>query len=342
MIDPHVHLRDWEQANKETVCHGLKIANDIGLDAVFEMPNTEPLIIDEKTVLQRIKLANSCNVNIFHGLFIGLTSEKEQIKNVVKLHKDLFPRVVGLKLFAGTSTGSLAVTEYGFQKFVFRTLGKANYRGVVAVHCENIKEFQNEKWNPQNPITHSEVRPPEAEISSVKNILKIAQETKFKGTVHICHVSVPESVREIEKAKKENEIKVSCGVTIHHSLLNKQMMKKSNGILLKVNPPLRDIDMQNELFQMLLDKRIDIIETDHAPHLLIDKIRKPYASGIPALSFYPKFIKILKENGMSEKDIEDLTHNNINKIYNTTIPHKHKIAKEIGKDEYEFDPFEFL
>ena len=244
MIDPHVHLRDWQEASKETVCHGLKIADEVGLDAVFEMPNTDPLIIDKKTVLKRIKLADSCNSKIFHGLYIGLTISKEQIAEAVRLHNSLFPRVVGLKLFARPSTGSLAIKDYSHQKFVFRILKKLRFKGVIAVHCEDETLFKPDKWNPTIPITHSESRPPIAEIFSVKNILKIAQDLKFDGSVHICHVSVPESVTEIEKVKQQNQLKVSCGITIHHAILYKQLMEKVNGILLKVNPPLRDLEIQ--------------------------------------------------------------------------------------------------
>ncbi|MDA3871044.1 MAG: dihydroorotase [Candidatus Marinimicrobia bacterium] len=342
MIDPHVHLRDWRQANKETVCHGLKIADEVGLDAVFEMPNTDPPIIDRNTVMKRIKLADSCNINIFHGLYIGLTIHKEQITEAVKLHKKLFPRVVGLKLYAGPSTGSLAVKDHGHQKFVFRTLKKLNYNGVVAVHCEDETLFESDKWIPHIPITHSEVRPPEAEISSVKNILKIAQDIKFDGSVHICHISVPGSVTEIEKAREQDQIKVSCGITFHHALLYKQLMKKTNGIFLKVNPPLRDLETQKKMFQMILDKKIDVIETDHAPHQLVDKLREPYSSGISALPFYTQFIQILKENGMSDNEIDDLTHNNINKIFNMNIQNTHKNRSVISKNEYEYDPFDFL
>lgn len=342
MIDPHVHLRDWKQSNKETICHGLKIADMVGLDAVFEMPNTDPLIIDKKTVLQRIKLADSCKSKIFHGLYIGLTIHKKQIIEAVKLHNDLFPRVVGFKLFAGPSTGSLAVKDYGHQKFVFRTLKKLNFKGVVAVHCEDEPLFNPNKWNPQVPITHSEARPPKAEISSVKKILKIAEDFKFEGNVHICHVSTPESVEEIENIREKKRLKVSCGITIHHAILYKQLMKKTNGILLKVNPPLRDLEIQQKMFQLLLDNKIDVIETDHAPHQLVDKLREPYSSGIPALQFYQKFINILKENGMSDDDIDDLTHNNINKIFNLNIANTHKKQTQILNSEYEFEPFDFL
>lgn len=342
MIDPHVHLRDWQQSNKETICHGLKIADEVGLDAVFEMPNTDPSIIDKKTVMARIKLADSCNVDIFHGLYVGLTIHKKQITEAVKLHKNLFPRVVGFKLYAGPSTGPLTIKDFGHQKFVFRTLKKLNYKGVVAVHCEDETLFKPEKWNPQIPVTHSEARPPEAEISSVKQILKIVRDSKFNGSVHFCHVSVPESVSEIEKAKEQDQVRTSCGITFHHALLHKQLMEKTNGVLLKVNPPLRDEKIQKEMFQMLLDKKIDVIETDHAPHQLVDKLREPYSSGIPALPFYPKFIKILKENGMSNKEIDDITHNNTNRIFNMNIQINNKQSYIIPKNKYEFQPFDFL
>ena len=74
MIDPHVHLRDWSQAHKETVRHGLAVAYNSGLDAVFEMPNTEPALISIANIERRIELADKATeelgIPIFHGLYI--------------------------------------------------------------------------------------------------------------------------------------------------------------------------------------------------------------------------------------------------------------------------------
>src|SRR3989338_2810970 len=103
-IDSHVHLRDFKQKHKETIAHGLEVARDSGVDAVFDMPNTDPVVIDEKTAAERINLADSSGVNdFFYGVFLGVTSNPEQIKGAVDAYRKLFPRVVGIKLYAGHS-----------------------------------------------------------------------------------------------------------------------------------------------------------------------------------------------------------------------------------------------
>ncbi len=103
MIDPHVHLRDWEQREKETVAHGLMVALRAGLDGVFEMPNTAPPLISRGTIEERLQLADEVRKGlpgeIFHGLYGGITPDVDQIHEVVIAHGELFPRVVGLKLF---------------------------------------------------------------------------------------------------------------------------------------------------------------------------------------------------------------------------------------------------
>ena len=79
-IDSHVHLRDFNQKNKETIKHGLEVARDSGVDAVFDMPNTDPPIMTKENVLDRLKLAKDAGVKeVYYGLYIGLTSDREQI-----------------------------------------------------------------------------------------------------------------------------------------------------------------------------------------------------------------------------------------------------------------------
>ena len=89
-IDSHVHCRDGKQAYKETVRHALAVAENAGVDAIFDMPNTEPPIITREQVIERLKLADSFNSNVFYGLYVGLTSDISQIKEAVKIHREFF------------------------------------------------------------------------------------------------------------------------------------------------------------------------------------------------------------------------------------------------------------
>jgi dihydroorotase len=342
MIDPHIHLRDWNQSVKETVKHGFYVAHKAGLNGVFEMPNTDPAMTSLQKIKDRIRLADKAitelDINLFHGLYAGLTPNPVQIKEMVDAYNELFPRVVGFKMFAGKSTGDLSIADESNQRLIYSTLAKLNYKGIIAVHCEKESLFKSEIWDPKKPETHSLARPPISETESVSDQLAFAKEEGFKGTLHIVHVSVPESLVLIENARKSAKFKITCGLTPHHALLNQELASSNDGILMKVNPPLRPKFMQQQMLKALFDGRIDWIETDHAPHSLKDKIESN-ASGFPGLAFYPKFIKYLKDKNMSEKMIKDLTHNNIVKAFNIKIDDLHLEPCYDLEKEYEFNAY---
>lgn len=340
MIDPHAHLRDWNQADKETLEHGLKTAVKAGLDGVFEMPNTDPPITTYERALKRIKSVDALRLDIFHGIYMGLTTEEGQAAAAVRTYRLHFPRVVGFKLYAGSTTGNLALTIREQQEKVLRELVGLGYEGLLAVHCEKESLLRPDLWDPERPFTHTLARPPEAETESVKDIIGLAKKAEFSGVLHVCHVSVPESVEVIEKERQGAGFRITWGITPHHALMYDEMMKKKDGILLKTNPPLRPRAMQERMLELLRDERIDWIETDHAPHTLNEKTEKPFSSGIPVLPFYPDFIKILKTMGFDGGKIERLTHNNIVDAFNVRIRYDKKLPRYEIKGEYEFDPFE--
>ena len=120
IIDAHVHLRDFSQSYKETVRHGLEVARDSGVSAVFDMPNTNPPITNRETLLDRFKLAEDANVKeVFYGVYLGATADPEQLKRAVGLFREFPRKVVGMKLYAGESVGNLAVKDYANQFVVF-------------------------------------------------------------------------------------------------------------------------------------------------------------------------------------------------------------------------------
>jgi dihydroorotase len=353
MIDPHAHLRDWKQESKETVKHGLSVAYRAGLDAVFEMPNTDPALTSKKVITERIALADRAmkdlkeeaganTFSIFHGIFAGITDDANQIGDVVSLWKES-DRVIGLKMFAGHSTGNMGITDESQQRNVFRTLVKLGYDGVLAIHCEKESVMKAGLWNPADPITHTLARPPEAEVESLKDMIRFASEEGFGGTVHICHVSVPESVGLIDEQRRRGKIKMTCGLTPHHGMLNAEMMNGTDGILLKMNPPLRPKMMADRMAELIIEGKIDWIETDHAPHTLDDK-RKSSASGIPGFPAHPLFVEMLKKKGMPQKKIDEITHSNIVKAFGAKAKgikntRRKALAKESLAKEYPFDAF---
>jgi len=321
MVDPHVHLRDWNDKNKETIFHGLKVAYDCGINEVFDMPNTNPPLTDRETIIDRLADATQAIMqlnkkDIYYHVYAGITNDENQIKHIVKTYKELFPMVIGLKLFAGHSTGNMGIIKEKDQKNIFKILKKEDYKGVVAIHCEKESLLDNSKFDKNDFSTQNIARPREAEIQSIIDMINFAKEAEFEGTLHIAHISTKEGLEIIKEAKSSNlAFNICCGVTPHHVLLNsKDADEKSYA---KMNPPLREIEDNNALFNALMDGTIDFIESDHAPHTLEDK--KAGASGIPGFSSTLLLIEKLIENKISKNRIKDLMGRNVYKIFNLDV-----------------------
>jgi dihydroorotase len=347
MIDPHVHCRDWEQSyKKETIAHALSIAERIGLSGIFDMPNTSPPINSRKLIEERLNDAFKIKSPVFYGLYAGLTSNQNQIQEVVKAWRELFPKqgdsigVVGLKMFAGNSVGNLGIIGEDEQRLVYQTLYDEGYEGVLAVHCEKESFLKPHLWNSLSPKSHSYARPNESEVESIKDQIKFAEESNFMGKLHIAHVSLPESVELIDRVRREGDIRITCGLTPHHCLLNYESIPESEeGLIYKVNPPLRDSVSQKKMFELLKEGKIDWIETDHAPHTLREKLKSPFMSGFPGLPFYPHFLNFLRANEFSEEQLRNLTHINISNTFGINLPEKEvNQSMELHK-EYEVDVY---
>jgi dihydroorotase len=349
VIDPHVHLRDWNQAGKETLRHGLDVAWRAGLDAVFEMPNTDPPLITREAVERRIADADTAlaalGIPLFHGVYAGVTADPTQIEEAVAAWRALFPRVVGLKMYAGHSTGEMGIVQKKAQAMVYATLAKLGYTGVLAVHCEKQSLLRLSTWDPAKPSSHARARPPSAEVASVNDQRELALSARFAGTLHICHISTPWAL-DVLRAKHARgaqdaparKLRVTCGLTPHHALLDSSMMEGPDGLLLLVNPPLRPLPMPSIMLERLCDGSIDWIETDHAPHAREDKVQRG-ASGFPGFPYYPRFVAGLARAGVPAQRIDEVTHDAICRAFAIQIENRRRSgALDLAK-EYPYDPF---
>ncbi len=339
MIDPHVHCRDWEESHKETVAHALHVAERAGVSAIFDMPNTKPAIVSYEIVKRRLEHAKSAQSKTFYGVYIGLTYNPKQIEEAVRTFGEFSPSVVGFKMYAGHSVGNLAMPNEEDQKRTYKILEELGYKGVLAVHCENEKFMKPELWNPQDPISHTKVRSPEVEINSVRDQIAFASESNFSGTLHIAHISHPDSVNLVIQARKDTSLKITCGVTPHHCLLSSDLSNNSDGLLYKVNPPLRTQESADAMLEHLRLGAIDFVETDHAPHTLFEKMNAPYLSGFPGLPFLPFFAQFLELQGFTEQHIRKCMHERACEIFQIDIPNlalstDYDLAKEYEVDVY--------
>lgn len=317
IVDIHVHARDMDQITKFTIEKYRKLAAYYGVKFAAFMPNTDPTITDEKTLLRYIEIANRSNyTGVEFMIWLGLTSDPEQIKEAVRLYGKYEKYVIGLKMYAGTSTGSLGLVEEYQQRAVYKTLREQSYEGILAVHCEEDKLMYPEKYNSQKPETWMFARPEESEISSVNQNIRLAKEYKFAGWLHICHVSSHISVLAISEAKKQG-MKISCGATIQHLIFDYEQMSEMNkdeALKLKCNPPIRTLFNRRNLLDDLKKGSIDLIESDFAPHTDEDKnIRN--ASGVNNYQYWPDLLVELRSFGFSDKRTIEILRYNPLKIF---------------------------
>lgn len=253
MIDAHVHLRDWNQRGEETLTHGFESASMAGFDTVFDMPNTSPAILTEELLLKRVADARSADKSMRYRVYLGLTSDPDQISLACDLSRKYPEHVAGLKMFASQSTGNMGIVTEEEQRLVYSVLRRNAYRGVLAVHCEKESLFCSSP-------DHSLARPAESEAASVADQIEFSSRANFLGRLHICHISCAESIELVRKAKQQG-LRITCGATGHHSLFNSDQRP-----YLKMNPPLRSEEDRKAVFDALVDGTVDWVESDHAPH----------------------------------------------------------------------------
>jgi len=313
------------------------------------MPNTDPPLTTREAILRRIDDADAAlaalRVPLFHGLYAGLTASPPQIEEAVAAWRALFPRVVGLKMYAGHSTGQMGIVEREAQVLVYATLAKLGYTGVLAVHCEKQSLLRPGDWDPGRPASHARARPPAAEVASVDDQRELALAAGFAGTLHVCHISTPWALDLLrarhrpaaQEPKPDSPLRVTCGLTPHHALLDAGMMNGPEGHLLLTNPPLRPAPMPGLMLERLCDGSIDWIETDHAPHTKEDK--RQGACGLPGLPYYPRFVAGLAQAGVPTTHIDAITHEAICKTFGVKIENHRRTGDLDLAREYEFDPF---
>ncbi|MFA7253386.1 MAG: dihydroorotase family protein [Patescibacteria group bacterium] len=316
-IDMHVHCRDEEQWRKTTIKEVLRLSRMHGIGMIIDMPNTARPVLDRDRVRERLALVPKKEKDHYR-LYVGLTDDERQIAEALWCY-DNIPEVLGLKMFADESVGSLSITEKDAQRKVYRILAKQNYFGAVLVHCEKKSLRKPWLWDPSNPISHTWARPEESEVESVRDQIQLAMEEDFRGRIHICHVSCPQSV-ELVRDARSMELLISCGVTPHHWLWYDDIMNSQDGLIYKMNPPLRRRELVLKLRDQVATGLVAVIETDHAKHTPEEKNCPECLSGYPSMELYGQFVReILPASGLTPGAIRFMTRDNILRIFSDKL-----------------------
>lgn len=301
-IDVHVHLRG-EEYPQDFSTWAMSDADAVGLAAMIEMPNCKPFLTTiesvkarkEKISLQKNSVLQA-TVEIFTHM--GLTTDMDLNRKVLPYIMKNEDGVVSDKVFYVHSTGNMGILDPQLQREIWKLKAELGYTGVSVGHFEDATRFTG-SFDPEKPISHSYFQNEEAEVSSVETQLKNAVDAKFRGTFYIAHVSSPKTVELVHNFRKStDDFRVVMEATFHHIFLDTYDYQ-IHGNLVKMNPPLREVNAlcPREMLSAVLEGKIDVIGTDHAPHP-IERKRDPKspASGIPEIPFWPRGIELLRKS----------------------------------------------
>ena len=294
-IDTHVHLREPGWEHKEDFASGTAAAVHGGVTTVFDMPNNPVPATDVKTLQTKARLAKSRG-KIDIKLLGGVDSRLGQIRKIRRL-------VVGYKIYLAETTGNL-LTPHGMLPEVLAAVGRTGR--PASVHCElqSILDRRREELAGQDrPDLHSDLRPPEAEVESVRMVLA----ARGRTSVNFCHISTSGALGLVGESRGRGS-KAVCEVALHHLFFSRNHMFRSG--LLKMNPPLRSEADREAMILGLRSGRVDFLVTDHAPHTLMEK-QNDGACGVPGLDNYGNLVSwLIRSHGFAPETIAEATAGN--------------------------------
>ncbi len=309
-IDVHVHFRDPGMTKKENWYTGSCAAAAGGVTTVIDHPNTIPPTIDPDSFKKKQKAAKKSIID--YGINAGVTSNLEYLKELWELGVTAFGEI-----FLAESTASLNV-NYRILKEALEVIGSLG--AVACIHAEDEETRQNFvhmlKGN-LAPESYSKSRPALSEKIAVEKVIKLGKDTKL----HFCHISAHESLEAIRKAKTEKtphfNAGITCEVAPHHLFLTIKDYKRL-GTLGKMNPPLRDYHSQQSLWKGLNDGTVDVVASDHAPHLEAEKMTDIWTApaGVPGVeTLMPLMLMAVKRNLITLKRVIEVTSRNPARIF---------------------------
>lgn len=289
-FDPHVHFRVPGNEEKEDWDSGSKAALKGGFTFVIDMPNNTPSAIDQSVLQLKQKIAEKDSL-VHYGFYLGLTDKNvDSLPHILaECRKEKIP-VYGVKAFLGASTGSLLVQR---EETIYKALSTGE---IVLFHAED-EVYLSKQTDFINLIEHEKSRPAMAEVAAIKKIEKAASTIKEKAKIYICHLSTKKGLEEA-LTLRENGYSVILEATPHHLMLSLEEIKQWNSPFYKVNPPIRYQKDRDAIRDAFLSGEIDLIGTDHAPHLLREKLSQQPPSGFPGLESAFFVLSTLYQNKM--------------------------------------------
>ncbi|MEW5676818.1 dihydroorotase [Flavobacterium enshiense] len=306
VIDDQVHFREPGLTHKGDIASESRAAIAGGVTSFIEQPNTVPNAVTQELLEQKYQIASQSS---FANYSFMMGGTNDNLEEVLKTN----PRnVAGIKLFLGSSTGNMLVDNEEVLEKIFSSTPM-----LIAVHCEdeatiktNLEKYKAEYGDNIPMEFHHLIRSEEACYLSSSKAIELAKKTGAR--LHIFHVSTAKETDLFTNKIPLEEKKITAEVCVHHLWFTNEDYK-TKGTLIKWNPAVKTQADKDGLWKALLDDRIDVIATDHAPHTWEEK-QNPYTSapsGGPLVqhSVVAMFEAHLQGKISVEKIVEKMAHN---------------------------------
>ena len=287
VIDDHVHFREPGLTHKADIDSESAAAAAGGVTSYMDMPNCVPQTISLEALDEKLALAHEKS-HVNYSFFFGATNDNVELFEKLDAH-----RIPGIKLFMGSSTGNMLVDKEQSLNTIFKTVAKMNI--PVMAHCEdtaiinaNMARAKAEYGDDPDVSLHSEIRSGEACFESTSLAVRLA--VRHNARLHVAHLSTAKEValiKEVNAGVKNIADKRITAEAVSGHLLFTADDHATLGAKIKINPAIKTSADRDALRHAVADGTIDIIATDHAPHLLSEKQGGccKAASGMPMVQF---------------------------------------------------------
>jgi len=313
VIDSQVHFREPGLEHKEDLESGARAAVLGGVTGVFEMPNTSPNTTDTGTLADKIARATG-RMSCDFAFWVGATAEN--IDALPALER--LPGSAGIKIFMGSSTGTLLVEDDATLDKVMRAISRR-----CAVHAEDEPRLRARKdlRVAGDPTSHPVWRDPEAALMATRRLVGAAR--KAGRRVHVLHIS---TAQEMDYLVDHKDV-ATLEVTPNHLTLAVDEDSARLGSLMQMNPPVRDASHRERIWAAIRDGLVDVLGSDHAPHTLEEKAKSypDSPSGMPGVqTLVPVMLDHVANGRLSLERFVDLTSAGPQRIFG--IARKGRIA----------------
>lgn len=304
-IDDQVHFREPGLTHKGNIYTESRAAVAGGITSFMEMPNTIPNVLTQELLQDKYDIASKQSIANY-SFFMGASNEN--VEEVLKTNED---NVCGIKIFMGSSTGNMLVDN---QKTLNNLFSRVSM--LIATHCEDEQIIRNnitaakEKYGENVPVNeHPNIRSEEACYASSSMAIGLAK--KHGTRLHILHISTAKELGLFDNGVPLCEKKITAEACIHHLWFTQENYSQ-RGVFIKWNPAIKKKSDRDAIFQAVLDDKIDVIATDHAPHSLEEKSQSYFKSpsGGPLVQHaLVAMLQKVKEGMISiERVVEKMAH----------------------------------